>query len=55
MNEPKYGERTPPEEPATTPATPVHPALTWFWVVALLSVVVAPLSIFLIRLALGAL
>lgn len=53
MSLPEYGERRPPEKPKSTPPAPVHPALTWFWVIALLAVVVAPLSIFLIRLALG--
>jgi len=51
-NQPQFGEfkpvePKPPKDVATT-------ATTWFWLITIGAVVVAPLSIFLIRLALGA-
>lgn len=58
MSDPQYGERKPLEVPKPTlPAAPKAKisVFEWFWIIALLGVVVAPLSIFLIRLALGAL
>lgn len=54
--EPRYGERA--EKPAVPPATSKSPSATagtWFWMIAIGAIVVAPLSIFLIRWALGAL